>query len=350
MWLWEETSISFIYSTILTWSPVWVFFIFLWKRNHTVCFYSITCALRWQLSRGTNCRCKSMKATVLLMKPQPQLPQKNTQFPGQGRSHLHIILHWWESWEQIWGPQRNLQHRYEGNGPLSTIIFPFFKKIFFIFTKKERERSINQLPCAPKWGSNPQPRHVPWSGIKPFTLQNDAQPTKLHQSGHYSFLTLMFLSGVRFELFREIGSYGDHLCLFSSFNHHLRICLLIFREKETLMWERNIDRLPPTHALTGHQTRSPRLCSDRESTPRCYLRCARQCRKQPSPWPGPVWRFKTDNSGNFWRGRRTKWHRDCFSLVLCHTVSLFFTMLYLTKPPKLKTVHFREIILNRNKK
>ena len=80
----------------------------------------------------------------------------------------------------------------------------------------------------------------------------------------------MFLSGVRFELFREIGSYGDHLCLFSSFNHHLRICLLIFREKETLMWERNIDRVPPTHALTGHQTRSPRLCSDRESTPRCY--------------------------------------------------------------------------------
>ena len=36
--------------------------------------------------------------------------------------------------------------------------------------KKERERSNNAwlpLTCFPQWGPGPQPRHVPWLGIKP---------------------------------------------------------------------------------------------------------------------------------------------------------------------------------------
>ena len=63
-------------------------------ESHNIVFNFITYALRWQLSRETNCRCKSMKAIVLSMKPHPQLEQKNDQLQGQGRSHLHIILHW----------------------------------------------------------------------------------------------------------------------------------------------------------------------------------------------------------------------------------------------------------------
>lgn len=89
-------------------------------ESHDV-FYFMTYALRWQLSRETNFRCKSMKATVLLMKLHPQLQQKNSQFRGQGKSHWHIILHWWEPWLQTWRLQRNLQHRYEGIGPVSTV-------------------------------------------------------------------------------------------------------------------------------------------------------------------------------------------------------------------------------------
>ena len=57
----------------------------------------------------------------------------------------------------------------------------FFKKILFIFRKKgregereehwcERETSIGCLLYAPRQGPNPQPRHVPWLGIKPKTF------------------------------------------------------------------------------------------------------------------------------------------------------------------------------------
>ena len=54
-------------------------------------------------------------------------------------------------------------------------------------------------------------------------------------------------------------------CFFFFFNPHLRICFLILergvnreggreRKRETSMWERNIDQLPPVCALTGEQT------------------------------------------------------------------------------------------------
>ena len=53
----------------------------------------------------------------------------------------------------------------------------FIFKKDFIFRQREeegeRERNINVwLPlCAPYWGPGPQPRHVPWLGIKPATLR-----------------------------------------------------------------------------------------------------------------------------------------------------------------------------------
>ena len=59
----------------------------------------------------------------------------------------------------------------------------FFKKRFYLFILREREereegretlvceRYIDQLPLAhPLLGTWPQPRHVPWLGIKPATL------------------------------------------------------------------------------------------------------------------------------------------------------------------------------------
>ena len=55
-----------------------------------------------------------------------------------------------------------------------------------------------------------------------------------------------------------------------NFFFFLRFYLFIFRERgreegETLMCERNIDRLPLTHALTGDQTHYPGMCPDWES-------------------------------------------------------------------------------------
>ena len=37
------------------------------------------------------------------------------------------------------------------------------------------------------------------------------------------------------------------------------------REREILMWERNINWLPPIHALTGDRTHILGMCPDRES-------------------------------------------------------------------------------------
>ena len=50
---------------------------------------------------------------------------------------------------------------------------------------------------------------------------------------------------------------------------HLRICLLILereegRERETAMWERNINRMPPIHAPTGYWTHNLGMCPDRK--------------------------------------------------------------------------------------
>ena len=36
------------------------------------------------------------------------------------------------------------------------------------------------------------------------------------------------------------------------------------RERETLIWERNINRLPPVHALNGNQTHNLGVGTDRE--------------------------------------------------------------------------------------
>ena len=54
----------------------------------------------------------------------------------------------------------------------------FLKRFFYLFLErgegkeKERERNISvwlPLTC-PHWGPDPQPRHMPWLGIKPATL------------------------------------------------------------------------------------------------------------------------------------------------------------------------------------
>ena len=68
-------------------------------------------------------------------------------------------------------------------------------------------------------------------------------------------------------------------------NCHLRICTLILereegggwgRERETLVWRRNIDRLTPVCTLTGDHTCNLGVCPDQGSNPR--PRCV--------PWPG----------------------------------------------------------------
>ena len=48
-----------------------------------------------------------------------------------------------------------------------------------------QERSIDWLPPVCAWGSNLQPRRVPWLGIEPATFQlwDDAPPTEPHQPG-----------------------------------------------------------------------------------------------------------------------------------------------------------------------
>ena len=53
------------------------------------------------------------------------------------------------------------------------------------------------------------------------------------------------------------------------FNPHLRMCSLILetkegRERETSMWERNINQLPLIHDPTRDQTHTPGMCSDQE--------------------------------------------------------------------------------------
>ena len=39
------------------------------------------------------------------------------------------------------------------------------------------------------------------------------------------------------------------------------------KEKESSMWDRNINQLPPLHAPTGIQTHSLGMCPDRGSNP-----------------------------------------------------------------------------------
>ena len=70
--------------------------------------------------------------------------------------------------------------------------FLIFKDFIYLFLDrgegKERGREISMCGClsyAPYWGSGPQPRHVPWLGIKPATLWFTAgtQSTEPHQPG-----------------------------------------------------------------------------------------------------------------------------------------------------------------------
>ena len=42
------------------------------------------------------------------------------------------------------------------------------------------------------------------------------------------------------------------------------------RERETLMWERNINGLPPVHTPTGDQTSNLGMCPDQELNPQCF--------------------------------------------------------------------------------
>ena len=69
-------------------------------------------------------------------------------------------------------------------------------------------------------------------------------------------------------------------------NPHLRICLLILegekgRERKTLMWERNFDRLPPICDLTGAGIHSLGVCPDQELNPQPFW-CTREHSNQMS--------------------------------------------------------------------
>ena len=76
----------------------------------------------------------------------------------------------------------------------------FLKYFIYLFLEreegreKERERNVNQLPfiCTlDHRGLNRQPRLVPGpeSNQRPFTLQDDAQPTEPHQSGPEMYIS-----------------------------------------------------------------------------------------------------------------------------------------------------------------
>ena len=63
----------------------------------------------------------------------------------------------------------------------------------------EIETWISCLPQAPNLGPGPQPRHVLWPGInwRPFSLQDDTQPTRPHQPGLSSLSSSPDRSGWR---------------------------------------------------------------------------------------------------------------------------------------------------------
>ena len=82
---------------------------------------------------------------------------------------------------------------------LGGILSFFFFLRFYLFLErgegreKELERNImcDCLLHAPTWGPGPKPRHVPWLGIQPVTLQDGTQSTELHQSGLDRILLLL---------------------------------------------------------------------------------------------------------------------------------------------------------------
>ena len=58
-----------------------------------------------------------------------------------------------------------------------------------------------------------------------------------------------------------------HFCgWLNFFTPHMRICLLIWeRERETLMWERNINQFPPMCTPTGYWTHNLGMCPEWDS-------------------------------------------------------------------------------------
>ena len=82
--------------------------------------------------------------------------------------------------------------------------FFFFRFYLFIFRERRREgeRGGEKYTCAreiligclshtPKWGPDPQPRRVPWLGIKPMTFRftGSTQSTEPHQPRQESYFS-----------------------------------------------------------------------------------------------------------------------------------------------------------------
>ena len=128
----------------------------------------------------------------------------NWWLAASSRQHTHS---WIISRAEFFGETSNhpgdsplLQPRF---GILRLLAFPKLKSPFFflsdfiiyLFLEREEGREGERgretsmcgcLSCTPYWGPGPQPRHVPWLGIKPATLwfAARAQSTELHQPGH----------------------------------------------------------------------------------------------------------------------------------------------------------------------
>ena len=119
--------------------------------------------------------------------------------------------------------------------------------------KKERERNINRVPliCAPtgdrthSLGMCPNRESSWW----PLALQDDAQRLSYTSQGcNFCVLSVKFCTYFLVWTFKYYWNFLNP-------HFYFIICLILtqgyvywFRERETLMWERNMDELPPLHA------------------------------------------------------------------------------------------------------
>ena len=84
-----------------------------------------------------------------------------TKWSSQSRSSSTSITSFWFCFSTTPTHPSRLQGAY----------LPFFSFLrFYLFIFREREREGEKHQCTPHWGPGPQPRHVPWLGIKPVTF------------------------------------------------------------------------------------------------------------------------------------------------------------------------------------
>ena len=92
-------------------------------------------------------------------------------------------------------------------------ILSFFKR-FYLFIFRKRGREISMCGClsrGPYWGPVPQPRHVPWLGIKPVTRFWFTQPMLSplsHTSQGNSVYFIYFLHAMFFSYLVSFFSFA----------------------------------------------------------------------------------------------------------------------------------------------